>query len=58
MNLNENTILVTGMTGTLGLRVARRFLEEVREVRGLYRSQEQANKHSPVSYTHLRAHET
>ncbi|WP_368914839.1 NAD-dependent epimerase/dehydratase family protein [Exiguobacterium acetylicum] len=46
MNLNENTILVTGMTGTLGLRVARRFLEEVREVRGLYRSQEQANKHS------------
>lgn len=46
MNLKESTILITGMTGTLGLRVARRFLEEVREVRGLYRSQEQANKHS------------
>lgn len=46
MNLKESTILVTGMTGTLGSRVARRFLEEVREVRGLYRSQEQANKHS------------
>ena len=47
MNLNESTILVTGMTGTLGSRVARRFLKEAREVRGLYRSQDQANQDSP-----------
>ncbi len=46
MNLKESTILVTGMTGTLGSRVARRFLKEAREVRGLYRSQEQADQYA------------
>ena len=46
MNLNESTVLITGMTGTLGSRVARRVLKEAREVRGLYRSQEQANQDS------------
>ncbi|WP_294745980.1 NAD(P)-dependent oxidoreductase [uncultured Exiguobacterium sp.] len=46
MNLKESTILVTGMTGTLGSRVARRFLEEAREVRGLYRSKEQADQYA------------
>lgn len=46
MNLNESTILITGMTGTLGSRVARRFLEEAHEVRGLYRSQEQADQYA------------
>lgn len=46
MNLNESTILITGMTGTLGSRVARRFLEEAHEVRGLYRSKEQADQYA------------
>ena len=46
MNLKESTILITGMTGTLGSRVARRFLEKAREVRGLYRSMEQADQHA------------
>ncbi|KOP29346.1 NAD-dependent epimerase/dehydratase family protein [Exiguobacterium acetylicum] len=46
MNLNESTILITGMTGTLGSRVARRVLKEAREVRGLYRSKEQADQYA------------
>lgn len=46
MNLKESTILITGMTGTLGSRVARRFLKEAREVRGLYRSKEQADQYA------------
>lgn len=46
MNLNESTILITGMTGTLGSRVARRFLKEACEVRGLYRSKEQADQYA------------
>lgn len=46
MNLKESTILVTGMTGTLGSRVARRVLNEAREVRGLYRSKEQADQYA------------
>lgn len=51
MNLNESTILITGMTGTLGSRVARRFLKEACEVRGLYRSQEQADHYSTNDVT-------
>lgn len=46
MNLKESTILITGMTGTLGSRVARRFLEEACEVRGLYRSKEQTDQYA------------
>lgn len=46
MNLKESTILVTGMTGTLGSRVAQRVLEEAHEVRGLYRSNEQMTHHA------------
>ncbi|WP_312193997.1 NAD-dependent epimerase/dehydratase family protein, partial [Exiguobacterium sp.] len=46
MNLKESTILITGMTGTLGSRVARRTLKEARDVRGLYRSKEQADQHT------------
>ena len=46
MNLNESTVLITGMTGTLGSRVARRVLKEAREVRGLYRSKEQADQYA------------
>lgn len=46
MNLNESTILVTGMTGTLGSRVVRRVLKEAHEVRGLYRSKEQADQYA------------
>lgn len=46
MNLKESTILITGMTGTLGSRVAQRVLEEAHEVRGLYRSNEQMTHHA------------
>lgn len=40
----DKRILVTGITGTLGERVAKRFLTEGAEVKGLIRDKKYTNK--------------
>jgi nucleoside-diphosphate-sugar epimerase len=44
MNLADKRLLVTGITGTLGERVAKRFVKECVEVRGLIRDEKHVNR--------------
>ena len=58
--LSDKKILVTGVTGQIGFPLAR-FLAEKNEGWGVARFTDEQNKErveGPVSYTHLRAHET
>lgn len=47
MRLENIRILVTGITGTLGTRIALRLIPEALEVRGLYRTKEQTAGNIP-----------
>lgn len=51
MEITGKRILVTGISGTLGPRVARRFIEEAIEVRGLVRSEGQADRCKQLGIT-------
>ena len=44
MNIEGKKILVTGVTGTLGEKVAESFVESAEEVRGLVRDESQFNR--------------
>ncbi|MCT4791487.1 MULTISPECIES: NAD-dependent epimerase/dehydratase family protein [Exiguobacterium] len=51
MELSGKRILVTGITGTLGLRVAKRLLPEALEVRGLIRQTERFTEFESLGIT-------
>ena len=51
MELSGKRILVTGVTGTLGLRIAKRLLSEALEVRGLIRQAERFNEFESLGIT-------
>lgn len=51
MELSEKRILVTGITGTLGLRVAKRLVSEALEVRGLIRQTERFTEFESLGIT-------
>lgn len=51
MELSEKRILVTGVTGTLGLRIAKRLLPEALEVRGLIRNAERFTEFESLGIT-------
>ena len=51
MELSEKRILVTGVTGTLGLRIAKRLLPKALEVRGLIRSAERFTEFESLGIT-------
>lgn len=51
MEIAGKKILVTGVTGTLGERVAKRFLKEGAEVRGLIRDNKNATKYYDLGIT-------
>ncbi|OIN66653.1 epimerase [Exiguobacterium sp. KRL4] len=51
MELSGKRILVTGVTGTLGLRVAKRLLPEALEVRGLIRNAERFTEFESIGIT-------
>jgi nucleoside-diphosphate-sugar epimerase len=51
MNLSDKRLLVTGITGTLGERVAKRFVEECAEVKGLIRDEKHINRLNDLGIT-------
>ena len=51
MELSGKRILVTGVTGTLGLRIAKRLLSEALEVRGLIRQAERFTEFESLGIT-------